>query len=134
MSFRPIFLALCASLAPLAAAPAAGQAPAPAAAPPPANPFQGLWTGWSGANRDALEAETQTQVQPQEGQAPPAPTSIPAGSPLFSRSREEAEALGARVGQIVRGGDCAEGERIAREAGDFALVQAVRDYCERRAR
>jgi hypothetical protein len=131
MSFRPILLALCASLAPLALAPAAGQAPAAAAQQPQSNPFQGLWTGWSGANRDALEAETRTQVQPDR--EAPASTSIPAGSPLFSRSREEAEALGARVGQIVRGGDCAEGERIAREAGDFALVQAVRDYCERRA-
>jgi len=133
VTFRPLLLALCACLTALAAAPAIGQAPAPAAGPPPANPFQNLWTGWSGANRDALEAETQTQVEARPSQAPPPSTSIPAGSPLFSRSREEAEALGARVGQIVRGGDCAEGERIAREAGDFALVQAVRDYCERRA-
>jgi len=131
MTFKPLLLALCAALAPLALAPAAGQAPAPAAAQPQPNPFQGLWTGWSGANRDALEAETRTEAEPvREG---PGATSIPAGSPLFSRSREEAEALGARVGQVVRGGDCAGGERIAREARDFALVQAVRDYCERRA-
>lgn len=117
------------------ATPAAGfgqaTAPAPAAAQPPSNPFQNLWTGWSGANRDSLEAETRMQAQPDR--APPEATSIPAGSPLLSRSREEAEALGARVGEIVRGGDCAEGERMARAAGDFALVQAVRDYCERRA-
>jgi hypothetical protein len=129
MTFKPLLLALCACLTPLAAAPAIGQAPA--AAQPPSNPFQGLWTGWSGASRDSLEAETRTQDQP--GRDAPATTSIPAGSPLFSRSREEAEALGARVGEIVRGGDCAGGERIAREAGDFALVQAVRDYCGRRA-
>jgi hypothetical protein len=130
MSFRTILLAFCVSLAPLAPSTAAGQA-APAAQPPPSNPFQGLWTGWSGASRDSLEAETRTQVE--AGRDAPAGTSTPAGSPLFSRSREEAEALGARVGEIVRGGDCAGGERIAREAGDFALVQAVRDYCERRA-
>lgn len=38
-------------------------------------------------------------------------------------------ALGERVGDIVALGDCAEGERVARTAGDFALVAAVRDYC-----
>jgi hypothetical protein len=129
MTLKPLLLALCFSLTPLAAAPAIGQASAPAQ--PPSNPFQGLWTGWSGASRDSLEAETQTRDRPDRDA--PAATSTPAGSPLFSRSREEAEALGARVGEIVRGGDCAGGERIAREAGDFALVQAVRDYCERRA-
>jgi hypothetical protein len=127
MTLKPALLALCAALTPLASVAAAGQT----APPPPSNPFQGLWTGWSGASRDSLEAETRTPVQPDR--APPAATSIPAGSPLLSRSREEAEALGARVGEIVRGGDCAEGERIARAAADFALVQAVREYCERRA-
>ncbi|MEA3012630.1 MAG: hypothetical protein QOD42_1175 [Sphingomonadales bacterium] len=131
MTLKPALLALCAALTPLASVAAAGQATAPAAAQPPANPFQSLWTGWSGASRDSLEAEIRTQAQPDR--APPDSTSIPAGSPLFSRSREEAEALGARVGEIVRGGDCAEGERVARAAGDFALVQAVRDHCERRA-
>jgi hypothetical protein len=30
---------------------------------------------------------------------------------------------------VVRRGDCAEGERMAREARDFPLVRAVRDYC-----
>ncbi|HEV7660755.1 MAG TPA: hypothetical protein VGO55_13025 [Allosphingosinicella sp.] len=127
MMLRPALLALCAALTPLASMPAAGQA----TASPPSNPFQGLWTGWGGANRDSLEAETRTQDQLDP--APPEATSIPAGSPLLSRSREQAAALGARVGEIVRGGDCAEGERVARAAGDFALVQAVRDYCERRA-
>jgi hypothetical protein len=127
MTFKPALLALCAALTPLASVPAAGQA----TAPPPSNPFQGLFTGWSGANRDSLEAETSIQAEPER--APQGATAIPAGSPLLSRSREEAEALGARVGEIVRGGDCAEGERTARDAGDFALVQAVRDYCGRRA-
>lgn len=41
----------------------------------------------------------------------------------------EARALGERVGEIVRLGDCEAGERLAREAGDFALVDAVRSYC-----
>ncbi len=128
MSPKPVLLALCVALAPLAAIPAAAQGSAPAAQQPPSNPFQSLWTGWSGVSRESLEAETR---QP-SGEAP-ASTSIPAVSPLFSRSREEAEALGARVGEAVRSGNCVEGERIARAAGDFPLVEAVRDYCARRA-
>jgi len=127
MSPKPVLLVLCAALAPLPAAPAIGQGSAPAAQQAPSNPFQGLWTGWSGVNRDSIEAEAQPA-----GEAA-ASTSIQAVSPLVSRSREEAEALGARVGEAVRSGDCAEGERIARVAGDFPLVQAVRDYCARRA-
>jgi hypothetical protein len=54
---------------------------------------------------------------------------VPAYSPLQPRAEAEAVALGRRVGEVVRAGDCAEGERIAREAGDFALVNAVRDHC-----
>jgi hypothetical protein len=131
MSPRPVLLVFCAALTLLAVAPASGQAGAPAAQQQPSNPFQGLWTGWSGVSRDSLEAETQAEVEPDRDA--PSSTSIPVGSPLFQRSRADAEALGARVGQIVRGGDCAQGERIARDAGDMALVQAVRDYCERRS-
>ena len=63
-------------------------------------------------------------VEPESG-------AIPAYSPLQSRSEAEAVALGRRVGEVVRAGDCAEGERIAREAGDFALVRAVREHCGR---
>jgi hypothetical protein len=130
VSLKPMILAACAATMLANPASGFGQATAPAAARPSSNPFQSLWTGWSGANRDSLEAETGMQAQPDR--ATPDATSIPAGSPLLSRSREAAEALGARVGGIVRGGDCAEGERVARAAGDFALVQAVRDSCESR--
>lgn len=132
MRIKPIILAACAALTLAGSGPAAGQAPASAAAPPPANPFRDLWTSWSGASRDSLNAEAQAAPE-----ADPAPsilgTSIPAVSQLVSPSREDAAALGARVGEVVRGGDCEEGERIARAAGDFPLVQAVRGYCERRA-
>ncbi len=69
------------------------------------------------------------------GAALPAPVqetgAIPAWSPLDSRAQAEAVALGERVGEVVRAGDCAEGERIARVAGDFALVRAVRAHCRR---
>jgi hypothetical protein len=109
-----------------AAAPAAGQsgAPAPQA---PANPYGNLFTRWDGANRDSLEAEANgAQPRPE-----PESNAIPAYSPLDPRVRDEAVARGERVGAVVRAGNCAEGERIAREAGDFPLVQAVREHCRR---
>ncbi len=114
----------------LTATPAAGQAGAPAPEPqaplqPPANSYQNLFTRWDGVNRDSMEAEAaapQAAPEPETG-------AIPAYSPLAPRSQAEAVALGERVGAVVRGGDCAEGERIAREAGDFALVRAVREHC-----
>ena len=112
------------------AAPAAGQsAPTPPAAEARANPYRDLFTRWDGANRESLEAEAGT-VEP----APSAETrgdAIPAYSPLIGRSEDEAVALGRRVGEVVRAGDCAQGERIAREAGDLALVRAVREHCRR---
>jgi hypothetical protein len=87
------------------------------AVPPPAGPagpnYSGLWTRWSAANGDALRAEAARQVP-----------AAPAG-PLRAGSPE----LGARVGEIVRAGDCEEGERVARAAGDFPLVDAVRAHC-----
>lgn len=113
----------------LVAAPAAGQSHAPAPAPDaPANPYRELFTRWDGANRDSLAAETEAAppaAEPESG-------SIPAYSPLASppaRSRDEAVALGRRVGEMVRAGDCAGGERLAREAGDLALVRAVLEHC-----
>lgn len=110
----------------LSAAPAAGQSAAPTP-DAPANPYRDLFTRWDGANRDSLAAETDA--------APPAPApetgAIPAYSPLAPRSQEEAVALGRRVGEVVRAGDCAEGERMARAAGDLALVRAVREHCRR---
>ena len=125
---RPTLALLALSL--FAAAPAAGQgnAPAPATrAEAPANPWQQLFTRWDGVNREAIDAETgpAQQAPEREGNA------IPAWSPLQPRSQAEAMALGERVGQVVRAGDCAEGERIAREAGDFALVRAVQAHCGR---
>jgi hypothetical protein len=117
----------------LASAPAAGQTAAPAAPAPSSNPFRSLWTGWNGASRDALAAEAEAARRPEAVAAPEsASTSVPAYSPLDPSSRAEAEALGARVGDVVRLGDCDEGERLARAAGDFALVRAVRDHCRRR--
>ena len=114
----------------LAAAPAAGQGSAPMPAPAartPENPFGQLFTRWEGVNRDSIDAEVGA-AQPAAG---PQTDAIPAYSPLQPRTQAEAIALGERVGQVVRAGDCAEGERIAREAGDFALVRAVREHCGR---
>jgi hypothetical protein len=112
-----------------AAAPAAGQSSAqpPASQAPAANPYQNLFTRWDGVNRESMETEAgaeQPAPEPESG-------SIPVSSPLVSRSQAEAVALGERVGAVVRAGDCAEGERIAREAGDFALVRAVHEHCRR---
>ena len=75
--------------------------------------YSGLWTRWPAANSEALRAEAARQ-------APAAPS-----GPLRAGSPE----LGARVGEIVRNGDCEEGERVARAAGDFPLVEAVRTHC-----
>ena len=95
----------------LVASALASAAPAPAAAPDPG--YSNLWTRWSGANSEALRAEAARQ-------APAAPD---------GRPRPGSPELGARVGEIVRTGDCAEGERVARAAGDFPLVEAVRAHC-----
>ena len=89
----------------------AGATPAPP--PAPSRDYSGLWTRWSAVNGESLRAEAGRQ-------APAAPT-----GPLRAGSPE----LGQRVGEIVRTGDCAEGERVARAAGDFPLVEAVRAHC-----
>jgi hypothetical protein len=96
----------------LLAAPAAASDSTPA---PERVRFQGLFVDWNAANRQSIEAERQAVQRP----APQAATPGGAGS----------VALGERVGEIVALGDCAEGERIARAAGDFALVAAVRQHC-----
>ena len=57
--------------------------------------------------------------------ATPAPPPAAPSGPLRAGSPE----LGQRVGEIVRAGDCEEGERVARAAGDFPLVEAVRTHC-----
>ena len=112
-----------------AALPAAAQTAAPAPETP-ANPYRELFTHWDGASEEALAVETGT------GQPAPAAdaglNAIPAYSPLTARSETEAVALGQRVGEVVRTGNCTEGERLARGAGDFALLRAVRAHCGRR--
>jgi hypothetical protein len=90
---------------------------------PPRAPFEGLFTDWQGAARASAEAEREAQVRPPALQPVSTGTSYAPGSP----------ALGQRVGEIVSLGDCSEGERMARAAGDFALVAAVREYCEVKA-
>ena len=91
----------------------------PAQAPPPppadASAFGGLFTDWRSANAQSLEQE---RARDSAANAP-------------ARTPAQASALGDRVGRIVAEGACEEGERIAREAGDFALVRAVQDHCRR---
>jgi hypothetical protein len=103
------------------AAAAAAQTPAP---PPQgasqANGFAGLWTRWGGVNRDSIQAEARRP-----------PAAPPAVQGVWGAMQPGSPALGERVGEVVRAGDCEGGERIAREAGDFPLVEAVRAHCGR---
>ena len=71
---------------------------------------RGLWLDWRQINAASLEAEEQRRA--------PAP-----------RTAEQAQKLGERVGELVATGDCVGGERMAQEAGDLPLVEAVRRYC-----
>ena len=102
------------------ASPALAQSIAPPQSPSPSG-FSSLFTSWSDTARESLRAET-------EAARPPAAGAIPASTGL-QRGQADAVALGERVADFVRRGDCEEGERIAREAGDFALVRAVRGHC-----
>lgn len=86
---------------------------------PPRTRFQGVFVDWNAASRESIEAEREAIRRPPQETAPAV---SPAGAP-------GSIALGERVGEIVAAGDCAEGERIARAAGDFALVSAVREHC-----
>lgn len=86
---------------------------------PPRARFQGLFVDWNAASRQSIEAEREASQRPSQASAPTASSASVPGS----------IALGERVGEIVATGDCAEGERIARAAGDFALVSAVREHC-----
>jgi len=99
----------------LAAAPAAATNTPP---PPERARFQGLFVDWSSANRQSIETERLA------AQRPAPPSRADAGATAAG-----SVALGERVGDVVALGDCAEGERIARAAGDFALVAAVREHC-----
>ena len=84
--------------------------------------FSRLWTGWGGVNREAMSTETDAVRRVREDVAT-------ADARRLDQLRNQGRALGERVGEIVRLGDCAEGERVARAAGDFALVEAVRAHC-----
>jgi hypothetical protein len=82
---------------------------APAAAAPSQPAAKGPWLDWSELSRRAAAAQ------------PAVPDRL--------RPEADARALGDRVGQMVAAGDCRGGERMAMEAGDSALVRAVRNYC-----
>lgn len=121
----PKRLALSALSWPLLLSPstALGQsAPAGPESGPARTGFESLWTGWRGVNREAIRAEAEA-ARASAAPTAAAPTRYQAGS----------VALGERVGEVVRLGDCAEGERLARLAGDFPLVEAVRGHCRARA-
>jgi hypothetical protein len=92
-------------------------APALAQTTPPPAPYSGMFTPWSGTSRESLRAEAEARRTP------------PAGAVPATAEHNAQVALGERVADAVRRGDCAEGERLAREAADFPLVRAVRDYC-----
>ena len=93
-----------------------------AAAPPTPDDFGRLWTGWHDVNASALAIERESVEEVREDY-------VRAGSERRRQLQNQGRALGERVGEIVRAGDCEEGERVARAAGDFALVQAVRAHC-----
>jgi hypothetical protein len=91
------------------------QGPATVAQPPaPGLDTRGLFSDWRRANDASLAAESRRQAQGR-------------------RTVGAARTLGERVGELVASGDCEGGERMAREAGDFPLVDAVRDFCRDRA-
>ena len=93
-----------------------------AAAPPTRSQFQSLWTPWNGVTRQSLRSEAEELDRVRQDIAT-------ADAERHAALRNEGRALGERVGEIVRAGDCEDGERVARQAGDFALVEAVRNYC-----
>ncbi|TMJ17714.1 MAG: hypothetical protein E6G94_01660 [Alphaproteobacteria bacterium] len=92
---------------------------APAAPPPAAAPF----LDWRALSRDSARVESEQLRKPAE-----MPSTLASRTDAIVRGR----ALGDRVGQIVAAGDCDEGERQARAAGDIALANAVRNYCYKR--
>jgi len=88
----------------------------------PAPDFGRLWTGWASVNREAMTTESEAVQRLRREIAA-------ADAEHLRRLGNQGRALGERVGEIVRLGDCEDGERVARRAGDFALVQAVRGHC-----
>lgn len=87
-----------------------------------AGDFRRMWTGWRAANDASLTVERNSVERVRQDVAT-------ADAERLHQLRSQGRALGERVGEIVRLGDCADGERVARAAGDFALVEAVRDHC-----
>ena len=113
-------IVLVALLAPAIALAQTGSAPS-------ADPdFDTLWTGWNGANQDSMRTESEAIQRLRHELAT-------AEAARRRQLRGEGQELGTRVGMIVSEGDCEDGERIARAAGDFALVEAVRNYCRETA-
>lgn len=96
---------------------AAATPAAPSAPPGEGSASGGPWLDWSELSRQSSAAEA-------AGLDSPANTSSPEA---LAKARE----LGDRVGRIVAAGDCAEGERLARAAGDMGLARAVRVHCYR---
>ena len=86
--------------------------------------FRQLFTGWSQVNGEAMTTETRAIAQVRQDVAT-------ADAARLRQLGNQGRALGERVGEIVREGDCDDGERVARQAGDFALVEAVRAHCRR---
>jgi hypothetical protein len=123
---KPLMLALLAFAGTTPAAAQNTSPPAPAAQP---SPFASMFTHWNGVARESLAAEEEAARRNQAEQAAAAQGTA---TPAMARNRTDAEALGERVGETVRDGDCENGERLARQAGDFALVQAVREHCRPR--
>jgi hypothetical protein len=80
----------------------------------PGDDLRGLWADWRSVSSESRAAEARR-------------------SSVEDRTVAEARTLGERVGELVAAGDCEGGERMAREAGDFPLVDAVRNYCRNRA-
>ena len=117
MAFKLLILSM------VLAAPAAVAAQS-ATAPPPAQ-FENLWTSWSGVSRRSTQAESSALDRVRQDVQS-------AGAERRAELQVQGRELGERVGQIVRSGDCDDGERVARLAGAFALVEAVRAYCRGR--
>ena len=84
--------------------------------------FGSLWTGWNAVARDAIVREREEADRVRQDLAR-------ADARRIAELRNQGRDLGERVGEVVRLGDCEGGERMAREAGDFALVEAVRAHC-----
>ena len=87
--------------------------------------YSDLWTGWARVNQESMQHETEAMRRVRQDVA----SAYATDAERLRALQRQGRALGERVGEIVRLGDCEEGERVARAAGDFALVEAVRGHC-----